>query len=327
MRLRLIVVKVIVLFVGLPITLAESEHNTKVTERFKVSWSSMSYNKTIYNPEAPSRAQNQRTQESSESLSLHCEIEILDANMVLGTSQQPIITQLTDSKGQNIDAGLEQPDLRNLSYNGLYYRTRHVQPPGSPRWKTAIRSALKLQQETPPRPELVTELQPSRMHVQLDVGLCKRAGEEINRAEGYFYVLMAESLEHIEVPFEPNDNWVPLTSDLEIQVREALSSDSSYRYNIGSRRLGGTYTHRLTVGNFLPDRVVVAQQLIGQDGKPSRHHGGFRSIPAHVGGSGSGGGSVDRIEKIRFVIALNPIQYKVPFKLEHIPLPDPIQRK
>ena len=86
--------------------------------------------------------------------------------------------------------------------------------------------------------------------------------------------------------------------------------------------------HRLTVGDFLPDRVVVAQQLIGQDGKPSRHHSGFRSIPAHVGGSGRGGGSnVGRIEKIRFVIALNPKQYKVPFKLEDIPLPNPLQEK
>ncbi len=327
MRLRLIVVKVIVLFVGLSITLAESQSNTKLKELFKVSWSSMSYNKAIYNPAAPSRAQNQGTQRSLESLSLGCEIEILDPNLVLGTSQKPIITQLTDSKGQNIDTVPKQLNLKHISYEGLNYRTRYVQPPRPPRWKTVIRSALRRPQEARSRPELVTELQPSRMQVQLDVGLCKRAGEEIRRAEGYFYALMAESYEHIDVPFEPNDNWVPLTSDLEIQVREAQSTGSSYRFNIKERRLGGTYMNRLSVGNFLPDRIVVARQFINSDGKPSPHHGGFRSIPAHVGGSGSGGGSVDRIEKIRFVIALNPIQYKVPFKLEHIPLPDPLQRK
>ena len=136
MRLRLIVVNVIVLFVGLSITLAESESNTKLKELFKVSWSSMSYNKAIYNPAAPSRAQNQRTQSSSENLSMSCEIEILDPNLVLGTSRQPIITQITDSKGQNIDTDLKQPDLRHLSYEGLHYRTRHVQPPRPPRWKT-----------------------------------------------------------------------------------------------------------------------------------------------------------------------------------------------
>jgi hypothetical protein len=325
MRLRLFV---IVLFVGLSTTLAETESNTKLKERFKVSWSSISYNKTLYNPAAPSRTQNQRIKSSSGSLSLSCEIEILDPNMVLGTSQRPIVTQLTDSKGRNIDTDLEQPELRHLSYDGLNYRIRHVQPQRPPRWKKVVRSALRLPLEARSRPEMVNELQPSRMQVQLDVGLCKRSGEEISRLEGYFYALMAESLEHIEVPFEPNDSWLPLTSDLEIQVREAMSTDSSYRYNIGSRRLGGTYTNRLTVGNFLPDRVVVAQQLIGQDGKPSRRHSGFRSIPAHVGGSGSGGGSnIGRIEKIRFVIALNPTQYKVPFKIEHIPLPNPLLEK
>jgi hypothetical protein len=327
MRLRLIVVKVIVLFVGLSITLAESQSNTKLKELFKVSWSSMSYNKTIYNPAAPSRAQNQGTQSSLESISLGCEIEILDPNLILGTSRQPIITQITDYKGQNINTGLKQPDLRHLSYDGLNYRTRHVSPPRPPKWKTVVRSALRLRQEASSRLKLVTELQPSRMHVQLDVGLCKRAGKEISLLEGYFYALMAESYEHIEVPFEPNDNWVPLTSDLEIQVREALNTESSYRFNIKERRLGRTHMNRLSVGNLIPERIVVARQFINSDGKPSLHHGGFRSIPAHVGGSGSAGGNVDRIEKIRFVIAINPIQYEVPFKLEHIPLPDPLQRK
>jgi len=165
------------------------------------------------------------------------------------------------------------------------------------------------------------------MYVELDIGLRKRAGGEISRVEGYFYALTAESFEHIEVPFEPNDNWVRLSPDLEIQVREAQSTESSYRYRIGTRRQRGVSTQRLSVGDFLPGRFVLAQQLIGQDGKTTRHYGGSRSLPAHVGGSGSGSGSVDRIEKIRYVIAVNPTHHKIPFELEHIPLPDLLQEK
>lgn len=44
-------------------------------------------------------------------------------------------------------------------------------------------------------------------------------------------------------------------------------------------------------------------------------------LPASIGGSGSGSGGNGPVKTIRFVIAVNPTDYEVPFDLEHIPLP------
>ena len=80
----------------------------------------------------------------------------------------------------------------------------------------------------------------------------------------------------------------------------------------------------LSVGDSLPRRIVVDRQFIGQDGKPIQHIIGTRRIPASVGGRGGGSGrDMGRVEKIRFVIAVNPAHYKIPFELEDIPLPRP----
>lgn len=80
----------------------------------------------------------------------------------------------------------------------------------------------------------------------------------------------------------------------------------------------------ISVNDPLPSRIVVTRQFIGSDGKPTHHFSGIRRLPAHVGGNGSGsGGDSGQIQKIRFVIAVNPTHYKIPFAFEHIPLPKP----
>lgn len=318
---RNLIVQIIVSFIGLSVVWAESELDTKAARLFKVRWSSISYNKTMYNP-----AVSSQDREASEKLSLSCEIEILDPNLVLGTCHEPIIKQLTDRKGQNIDPGRAQPRAARLLYEVPNYRTRFKQPPGPSRWETLVRSVLRLPQKPRGRPELVSELEPSRMQIELDAELCERAGGQIGRVKGHFYALMAESLEHVEVPFEPNDNWVRLTPDLEIQVREARYTGSSFHFKIETHPQGGASMQPLTVEGYLPSRIVVARQLIGADGKPTRHFAGLRRLPASVGGSGSGSGGDCRIEKIRYVIAVNPTHHKIPFELERIPLPHPVKK-
>jgi len=284
---------------------AKSEFDTKVADCFRVSWRSIKYNKTmsLYNPAVSS---NDSDQKAVEIFTLSCEIEILDPNLTLGTNTEPIITQLVDSKGRDIDISQAQPRSKFMSYEGLRYRTRFRQPPRPPRWQTLIRSALRLPQKPSPRPKLVNELQPSPMRIDLD-----------------FESFEPESLEHVEVTFEPNDNWVRLTPDLEIQVREARCTESSYQFNIETRSQGRPSMRPVSVEDYLPSRILVARQLIGEDGKPTRHLSGHRRVPASAGGRGSGSGNVGRIERIRYVIAVNPSHHKIPFTLEHIHLPEP----
>jgi hypothetical protein len=172
-------------------------------------------------------------------------------------------------------------------------------------------------------PQLVTELQPSTLAMDLDPVLLTQSDGEITRLEGYFYALVAESIETIEVPFEPNDCWVRLTPELEIRVREAQCAESRYEYHIETRNgdVGGRPF--LRVGEPMSSRLVCDRQFIDADGKPAGHFGPMGRLPGHIGGRGSGSGRNVQIETIRFVIAVRPTHRKVPFELEHVPLPDP----
>lgn len=319
----------IILLSGLSIGSAGVEVDKKVTDLFDVNWESIRYNRSVsrYNLKVSSNEQDSR---ANETLELSCQVEIKDPNLVLGTCQQGIITEMTDSKGRNVESGQKLPQARNMSYRGLRYRQRFTKPPQLSRWKAIIRSLLRVR-PTPFRPELINELQPAQLDMQLDNGLLESSDKEISRIKCYFYALMAESLEYVEVPFEPNDHWVRLTDDLEIQIREAQCSASAsrlrYTFDVDERWVGGDRMNRLTVEDTLPEKIVMERQLIGEDGEKAGRSMGLLSLPAHVGGGGSGSHSgssgVSPIEKFHFIIAVKPSHCKIPFELKKIPLPDP----
>jgi hypothetical protein len=307
----------------------DAGNDKKVMKRFEVNWESLRYVKSVtqYNPKV---ASNKQASSATESLSLSCEIEVKDPNLVLGTLKEGIITEITDSKRRNVEIDQALPQSMHMPYEGLRYRNRFTQPPKISRWRALLNKYLKIQPASF-RPELITELQPAKVQLQLDLGLLEPAGGEIRNLKGYFYALVAESIENVDVPFEPNDHWVRLTNEMEIKVREAdykiLGSVIRYNFDIEENWIGGERVHNLSVGDFLPEKMVMGRQLIGENGKQIDRSGGFGFLPAHVGGGGSGSSSGSRgvspIKKIRFVIAVNPKHYKVPFELKNIPLPDP----
>jgi len=328
---------IVIIFTDFSIASIDASIDKKVMDRFEINWESIRYVKSVtqYNPKVSS---NQQPSSSNESLTLSCEIEIKDPNLVLGISRRGVLTEMTDSERRNIEISQEQPQLRqppfpesiHMRYEGLRYRNRFTQPPKIPRWRALLRSFFRIPTR-PFKPELVNELQPARVQFELDIGLLEPAGGEIRSLKGYFYALMAESIEHVEVPFEPNDHWVGLTDEVAIQVREAECTISAsrirYNFDIEENRLGGERFNRLSFRDYLPQKMVMGRQLIGEDGKPLNQPMGPGPLPTHVGGSGSGShsgsGGVSPIEKIRFVIAVNPKHYKIPFELKNIPLPNP----
>jgi len=314
-----VIIPIAAIFLALSPSWAGPEADAKIAEHFTVRWSSIRYDRAVvlHNPEISSTQQ-----ELSEGLSLACEIEIRDPNLVLGTAREGVITQLTDGKNLRFDIAPPSGRLRQ-SYEYLHYRDRFTQPPKVPRWRAILRSALRLPKNTSFRPQLVTELQPNRLQMHLDKTMLDEGSTEVRRLEGYFHALMAESLVHVDVPFEPNDNWVPLTPELAIQVREAHCDGSSYRLRIEARPRGGNFMRPLSAEAPLPGRIVIARQLIGPDGEPKGQHQRFARFLAPVVGSSSGSGRDMWIETIRFVIAVNPTSQKVPFELKHIPLPHP----
>jgi hypothetical protein len=347
-RLRLILTIVaIVMVIGWLIVTTDTEADKNVADLFEIKWRRTEYDNSVkrYNPNVSS---NQQPSRANQNLRLSCEITIKDPNLVLGISRQGNLTEMIDSEGQNIEIGQEiprlsrspTPGMRNMPkpgsfsirYEGLRYRQRMTQPPKIPRWQTFLYKYLKYVgiKPKPFKRELVNELQPARVRFDLDLGSLECSSGEFRSLNGYYYVLMAESVENIEVPFEPNDQWVNLTDELAIQVREAkwtiYGTRIRYNFDIEENRLGGGRFNRLSFGDYLPEKIVMGRQLIGEDGKPLRQPMGFGSLRAHVGGSGSGSHSsrsgASPIKKIQFVIAVNPKHYKIPFELKNVPLPN-----
>ncbi len=320
---RVVVVQVVLLLVDPFPVQAGSEFDAKAAAHFAPRWSQVTYNKVV---QVRNPAVSSTEREASENLSLSCEIVIRDPNLVLGTSREGVITQLTGRKGREIALSPAPSQSRpGQQYEGLQYQERPTRPPVVPRWRTWLRSTLRLPQDSTFRPQLVRELRPSSMGLSLDMAVLQQAGGELRSVQGYFHALMAESIDNVDVPFEPNDTWIRLAPDMEIRVREASSTGSSFRFNIETRPQGGSYGRPLSVGDPLPGRLVVGRQFLGADGKPTGYFGGFWHLPAPVGGMGGGGGPNTPIKAIRFIVAIRPTECRIPFELQHIPLPDPNQ--
>jgi len=160
------------------------------------------------------------------------------------------------------------------------------------------------------------------MGIQLDPGLLRQDTGEIGSIKGYFNALTAESSKHVEVPFKPDNKWVRLTSDVEIQVRKAWHSGTAARFDIRQRGRTGAAARDLYVGDSLPDGIVLERRFIGKSSRPKPPVKFGRSLPGSIGGSGSHD-TGQRIEKIGYLIAVDPNCYKIPFEIEHIPLPEP----
>lgn len=300
---------------------AESDTEKKVGENFKVKWTRISYTKTVsLNNTEVSEDQGQ---DVSERMSLSCEVAILDPNLVLGISRAPVIEEMTDDKGGEIEIDTGPSNSFQMRYEAPRYDRRFVPPTRPAKWKTAIRSALRLPPKESSQPRWVEQIRPVRMQIDLNVGLSEKSTEKINRVKGYFYALIAESYEYVDVPFKKSDKWVRLTPDVEVQITDAWRKGSSYRLSTKGRPEGGRSMNGLSAGTYLPARLVMDRQLVGPDNELVRHH---RSpfLPYHVGGNSSGSGSnMGEITKIRYVIAVNPAHYEIPFVLKNIPLPKP----
>jgi len=322
MRVRWVgIVQVLVVSGGLLAAQVESALDARAARCFRVQWSSVRYDKSVVveNP-----AISKTPQGTSETVTLSCQVEIRDPSLVLGVSREAVVTQIIDGEGRQIavDAPVTRP---HQMFEGLRYEQQFRRPKVS-RWDTIVNFVMRHPPPAPGPPQFVTELQPSRITMRLDKTLLGRDSGELPSVKGYFHALVAESIENIDVPFEPNDTWVRLTPDLEIQVREAVCTASSYRFWIDTRPRGAGGMRPLAVGEPLPGRMVVNRQFIGEDGKPSRYSGTPPILPAPVGGRGSGGGGPNsQVKAIRFVIASNPTERKIPFEVSHIPLPNPEQ--
>ena len=296
-----------------------------IKDYFKVDWSSVRYNKsvTVNNPQVSSQSQANQT---SEQLNLSLEVEVSDPNRIIGISSQAEITQLTDAQSQTIPITPSSSPASRLAqrYDGLRYRQEFVTPTPLPKWRQVLQSVLRIKSQRDTRPHRVKVLRPSSLSIQLDTAMLPSTGAEIGRIEGHFYALSVDSIEYVDIPFEPNNTWVRVTPTQEIRVVEAKATASSYNYRIEANDQGATMgSFDLRPGNSLPSRLVIERQFLGPDGKSIHPSRMLNSLRVSLGGRGSGSGGNGPVKTIRYVIGVNPKHNQIPFVLEHIPLPKP----
>jgi beta-lactamase regulating signal transducer with metallopeptidase domain len=293
-----------------------SDPNTVIANNFEVSLDRVIYNSST----SVSSSSGGQRKKVKEELEFRCKVGVLDTTSIitLGISRIGVVTHLENEKGKIVDVtDPAEKTIRHIGYEAPRYWSEPVvlSKPVRP-------VALEKQQVKNRQPERTDVLEPVRMRLELDPELLGRESKKINHLKGYFFALIAESIEHIDVPYEPNETWVRLTPEVEIQVLEAESSESNYRFRIETR--GDNRTFMLHPGRHLPNRLPIKRELLNEQGNP--FHGSYSPIlNASIGGRGSGSTSgkyMDRVEKIRFAIAVNPSHCKIPFDLKDITLPE-----
>ncbi|MHC4167750.1 MAG: hypothetical protein ACYSWQ_12390 [Planctomycetota bacterium] len=292
-------------------------------EFFDVDWHSIGYSLDLCNPEISNPG-------SSLELAVSCEARILKPEMVLGTCDKPIIERITDGSGRDIDLSLTQPRPDRMLYSTPAYRmSRSLTPPSAlAKLEGKARSALQLPLSDRHRPTRNMELEPVRLTIRLDHRLIGKDQKEIRRVDGYFHALLAESIKHVEVPFKRSRRWVRLTSDVSIQVDRAWRDGVQHRFTINERSKTQIDPGRLHVYCPLPDGIVVERNFTGPDVPPRRedHPRGSRRLPVPTGGRGFVSHRVDgvecKIDTIDYGIAVGPAHFRIPIRLENIPLPD-----
>ncbi len=94
---------------------AESSIKKNRGKYFDVRWTSIIHTQRLYNPAMSKRGLDQ-------TLKLHCDAEVLDPEIVLGTCETPIIEKVTDGKGRPVDIRPERPRSRRMYYKTPEYR-------------------------------------------------------------------------------------------------------------------------------------------------------------------------------------------------------------
>lgn len=253
-------------------------------------------------------------------MTIMLDVEIRDPNRIIATSTLATITELRDAQGRRVSPG-PGGSPRVQRYAGPRYRTRLVTPPPLSKWQQIVHWLLRRPSNANTGPQRVSELVPSRLAVQIEEAPLQKAGREIQRMEGHFYALTPGSVEYVDIPFEPSNKWVRLTPDIEVRVLRANSTASTYDFEIEANYPNGRTPVTLTAEEPLPSRLVVARHFLSDTGKPTQPPRAFRTLPAPIAGRGSGSGTQAQVKTIRYVIAVNPKHSRIPFTLEHIPLP------
>ncbi len=277
-------------------------------EHFEPYWDQVRFEAQLYNPaERPDRDPN-----TTRFLTVSGAVRQLDKTGLIGVDTWPRNALVLDQDGIEIHREVDQPGFSR------WYRSlddiRHIAGPGL--WNDDIRHSVSI----PMDPNLGYPV-------------------SLSRVEWSMSVLVAETFEVVDVPFEANENWVKLVEGLEILVEEAAVEEGKYSYLIQAVYAPDIVTYS-TGGHWHvrrdeapPAVLVVKTEMLNAAGKPVRDpnaSGGFSGgtsgtesdglMIATSTGSGSCSACGD-VATIRYTFAFNPYEQEAQFVLEDIPVP------
>lgn len=299
----------------------------ELADLVEANWINIEYTKNVLisNPRLPIKKQ---TYKFTDGLYLSCEIDIKDPNIIIGTCDKGIVTELTDKHGRKIDLIQKPPDISMMLYSSPDYKERYIQPAKIPRWQKILLSIPGVTKKTQTKQKHVFEIQPNKMYIELNTRVIEKSGGKIKSLKGYFHVLSARGLDYIDIPFEPNSNWVYLTPDMQIQIFDAQCTQSgpriSYNYEIKQRWRKGKYLPCIGVSSKLPSRIVTGYQLIDTNGK-TVYFSKRERLPADLDERRSvvSLSNIGPIEKFQFVVGVNVTHRRIPFEFINISMPNP----
>jgi len=260
---------------------------------FSVSWTSVSLSTTLYNPaENPTQA----AEGVSRELAISGQIRVLDPNWVLGLSYTTADCRAIDEQG------VEWATSSGMSW---------------------MRSYSSLPTRFPRGVGLSFPMDPNRGYPLL-----------LKEVSWSTYALLFRAKQSVDTPFQVTGQWVQIVPGVKILMEEATSQDGTYRYQFKAEFDGKSNPFTpiaiIREGQALAENLITKIQLLDAKGTPvndaSTGGGVFSSSMSGSTGnatcSGSGRCSAcGGVKTMRFAVAVNPYEVKIPFVLTDIPVP------
>jgi hypothetical protein len=279
-----------------------AEHLTATWEYVYVNMTSVAYNPVVY--------PNQRPSGPYWSLSLMNRLAVFDSNGLIGLSYSAASAKALDRNGHVVSS---MPAGSSLSR--YYQPLRFVSVP------------------TGPNGELVTQLAPSSIWVDLPMDPGARFPSVLGRVDWSMNVLLAKETKVVDVPFVESETWIELAPGLEILVEKALAEPGEYQYSIRARWRSeqADYTSRGSLYLYRdakpPAAMVLSMNVLDDQGKPipgGSSGGSYTSLEGVMIGTNVGsayGPLCGNATTIRYTVALNVYEKETRFAAENVPVP------
>jgi len=272
-----------------------------LTERLAVAWDSVELSVKLSKSLADEGAKSPAIKRT---LTISGELQVFDTNDLIGIDANcPVAFEVLGGDGDVLPLAAA-PQAGGRRYQELDYYF--------PVWD-------------PSRETWLQRAKPCEFLLCLNLDPNQPAPSSLSLLRGYVYVLYAEDIIEVNVPFEASDEIIEATPDLEIVVSKAQFKCCAWEYTTWVRSKNGSVQglgDPLSSEDVVADYVILETQLVRQGYVPSpveQEITGNSFEVVRCSGQFTRGGA--RPETIRHIIAVSPWEAKVPFVFTDIPVP------